>query len=134
MIKLDGLEEYKQSIGEVVRKYPDEAEKELRKIGNNLKKKAIDKTPDGKSKKYKLKENYHLSQTKQVGGVLYVEFYSSSPHYHLIERGHKLIGKDGSEKGFVPGVHMVENSVQEIDEEMPEEIESWLEKLTKGLG
>jgi hypothetical protein len=137
-IEFHGLDEFVEQIAEVRRKYPDAAEAELRKLANLLKKKAIEKTPESanadKKDKYKLKKSYHLSQTKQEGSTLSVEFNSSSPHFHLIERGHKIVGKDGKENGFVPGVHMVQKSSSEVDEETPEHVEAWLNKFTKENG
>lgn len=134
-IEFHGLDEYKDAITEVRRKYPDRAEAELRKLGNMLKKKAIQKTPaSGEEHKQKLKKSYHVSQTKQAGSTLYIEFWNSSPHFHLIERGHKIAGKNGNQYGFAPGVHMVEQSMGELNEEMPEEIEKWLDEVYKELG
>lgn len=132
-IELNGLDEFKEQLAEVRRKYPDEAEKELRKLGNTLKKKAVAGTPEGPTGK--LKKSYHLSQTKQTGDTLYIEFNNSSPHYHLIERGHVIKASKKSEvKGFVPGVHMVEKATAELNEEMPGDVREWLDKLTKELG
>lgn len=133
-IEIHGLDEFKDAIEKVKKKYPDRAEAELHKLGNMLKKKAIQKTPESKLEhKYKLKKSYHLSQTKQAGSTLYVEFWNSSPHFHLIERGHRIIDKAGKEHGFQPGAHMVEKSTQELEEEMPEEIEKWLDEVFKEL-
>jgi hypothetical protein len=134
-IEIHGLDEFAAQIAEVRRKYPDAAEKELRKLGNGLKKKAIDKTLEGKVKndKYALKKHYHISQTQQAGKTLYIEFNSDSPHYHLIERGHRMVTTTGQEVGFVPGVHMVEQSVAELEQETPGELEAWLDKLTEEL-
>lgn len=133
-IEIHGLDEFKDAIEKVKKKYPDRAEAELRKLGNMLKKKAIQKTPESKSEhKYKLKKSYHLSQTKQVGGTIYIEFWNSSPHFHLIERGHRIVDRNGKSHGFKPGVHMVEKSTEELNEEMPEELEAWLDDVYKEL-
>lgn len=135
-IKFKGLDEFASQLQTLREKYPDEAEKELRKLGNILKKKAIEKTPEGKATKdkYALKKCYHLSSTKQAGSAVFVEFNSSSPHFHLIERGHKIVDKDGKEHGFVPGVHMVESSMNEMDKEVPEELENWIGKMITRYG
>jgi len=128
------IEEYQNAIRMVIRKYPDRAEAELRKLGNTLKKKAVAKTPSsGEEHKHKLKRSYHLSRVQQAGGTLYLEFWNSSPHFHLIERGHRIVGKNGAQYGFQPGVHMVEQSVGELNEEMPEELEKWLDEVFKEL-
>ncbi|HEX2986095.1 MAG TPA: HK97 gp10 family phage protein [Caproiciproducens sp.] len=135
-IEFHGLDEYSTQLEEVRKRYPDAAEAELRKLGNKFKKKVIEKTPEGKGKndKYKLKKSYHLSSTKQAGSTLFLEFNSSSPHFHLVERGHRIVDKDGKEHGFKSGVHMVENSSNEFEEEMPEDVEKWLDKFTEELG
>lgn len=134
MIEIHGLDEFKDAIAEVKKRYPDRAEAELRKLGNMLKKKSIQRTPSSNEEhKYKLKKSYHLSQTKQVGSTLYAEFWNSSPHFHLIERGHRIVDKNGKVHGFQPGVHMVEKSTEELNNEMPEELRKWLDEVYKEL-
>ena len=133
-VEIHGLDEFKDAIAEVRKKYPDRAEAELRKLSNMLKKKAIQRTPSSKEEhKHKLKKSYHLSQTKQAGTTLYVEFWNSSPHFHLIERGHRIVDKNGKVHGFQPGVHMVEKSTEELNNEMPEELQKWLDEVYKEL-
>jgi hypothetical protein len=133
-MEIHGLDEFTAQLEEVKKKYPDAAITELQHLGSMLKKKAIEKSPEGKSKdKYKLKKSYHLSQPKQINGTVFLEFRSSSPHFHLIERGHKMVGKGGKELGFIPGVFMVKHSVDEMEKEIPAELEAWLDKLTKEL-
>jgi HK97 gp10 family phage protein len=137
-IEFKGLDEFTAQLQTLRKKYPDEAEKELRKLGLMLKKKAISKTPpiggETRKDKYALKKCYHLSATKQGGSTIFVEFNSSSPHFHLVERGHRNVGKDGKEHGFTPGVHMVENSMNEMDKEVPEELSNWMGKMITRYG
>lgn len=134
-IEFKGLDEFSSKLAQVRKYYPDAAEAELRKLGNMLKKKAIAKSPEGKAQdKHKIKKTFHLSQAKLAGKTIYIEFWSSSPHFHLIERGFTIVGKDGQEKGFKPGVYMVESAGNEVDEEIPKEVNSWLDKFTKENG
>jgi len=137
------LEEYAGKLAKVTSKYPDLAEKELRKLANSFKKTAIEKTPEFEktpdtnpgsgddNAKHRLKKSYHISKTQQAGDNLYIEFYSSSPHYHLVERGHYITDSSGIVLGWKPGVFMVENTGKELDAEAPAELEKWLNKMVK---
>jgi hypothetical protein len=137
------LEEYAKQLSKVTSEYPDLAEKELRKLANSFKKIAIEKTPElektpdanpgsgDDNDKHRLKKSYHISRTQQAGDNLYIEFYSSSPHYHLVERGYYITDASGNVHGWKPGVFMVENTGKELDAEAPAELEKWLNKMVK---
>lgn len=100
----------------------------LEKCGKDLKKLCKDKTKLGRGKKH-LRNRYKLSKVKREGDEDWIELTNTSPHFHLVERGHRLIIK-GKEIGFVPGQRMVERSVEEYDEIFLKEIDNWLsEKL-----
>jgi hypothetical protein len=132
-IKFEGLSEFQQKLQEIEKKYPFETEVELKKLGKNLKKNAQDKTP---KKTGKLRKAYELSNVEySTGGSSFITMTNTSPIFHLVERGHKQTDKKGNVvgKGFVPGVHMVENSVTELDNEMEAEINKWMDGLLGGM-
>lgn len=48
-------------------------------------------------------------------GKIVVRLLNKSPHGHLIEKGRRIVGKDGSEHGFKPGYHIVENGAKNFE-------------------
>lgn len=129
-ITIRGADELERDLKRVLKEFPDAAEIELNRLGNKFKKIVQDKTPE---KTGRLKKSYKLSKVKVIGNVFEKEFYSNAPHFHLIERGHIQKDKQGKEKGFIPGVHIVERSVQEFDSEFEGEINKWLDKVLREL-
>ena len=71
----------------------------------------------------------------EYGDVKYnVRVYNSAPHAHLIEYGHNLVTPGGTIKGFVPGRHILENSVIAYQESFSQNIENRLiEKIKEEL-
>lgn len=132
-IKFEGITEFQDKLQDVIQKYPIETEKELKKLGNTLKRKSQDKTPKGHSGK--LKKSYKLSTVNySVKGNSYITMTNTSPHFHLVEKGHRQLDKHGNTvgKGYVPGKHMVENSVTELNGEMGVTLNIWMDKLLGG--
>ena len=78
---------------------------------------------------------YGLTDMKQtIGNVVKGGANAVLIHKGLVERGHRIVDKDGKEHGFKPGIHMVEKSTNEYEEEMPEDVKKWLDKFTEELG
>lgn len=124
-----GLDELRAIFVAAANQYPYESEKKLLGIGNKFRREVIKKTPDsGKQNKSKLRKKYK-TEIKGYGEYMQLNFWSNAPHFHLIERGHKNIAKDGREYGFTPGIHMVERTVQEFEEVVPQEVEKFLDKV-----
>lgn len=133
-IKFEGLTEIQQKLQEVEKKYPFESDEILKKFGKTLRKKAQDKTPKGKSGK--LKKAYKLSGVEySTDGHSFITMTNTHPVFHLIEKGHRQTDKAGNTvgKGYVPGKHMVENSVTELDMEMEAELNAWMDGLLRSV-
>jgi len=126
--EIKGLEEFSERLKIALKKYPDKAEEKLISIAREFRKDVKKKTPE---KTGRLKKSYKLSQVKQIGRTMYIEFRSTAPHFHLIERGHFQKTKHGDR--WIPGFRMVEKTVEEYEEKIPEEINRWLEDIFKEL-
>lgn len=50
-------------------------------------------------------------------GEIKIRVYTRSPHGHLIEFGHRIVGKDGVEHGFKEGYHVFDRASSEIEEQ-----------------
>ena len=129
--EIKGIEEFQQKLEKIKKSIPDGEEQLLKKAGNKLRKKSKDRTPVGKSNKH-LKDGYKLSNIEyESGNGMNIKMTNTSPHFHLIEKGHRKVTKSGKELGFVPGKHMVETSFKELEEELPRYIDKWMDKLLK---
>ena len=63
-----------------------------------------------------------------------MEFRSTSPHFHLVERGHRIVDKKGRDTGKrVQGKFMVEQTALEYQKAFPKEVEKMVDSLIKGL-
>ncbi|MBE6023435.1 MAG: hypothetical protein E7231_09410 [Cellulosilyticum sp.] len=79
-------------------------------------------------------KSYRVSKVQGSGKELYVDFRSTSPHFYLVERGHKIVDKRGRDTGKrVHGKHMVEQTVFEYQKNFPKEVEKMVDNLIKGL-
>lgn len=126
--EVKGLEEFSEKLQEAIKRYPDKAEEKLEDIAKRFKKSVQEKTP---VKTGKLKKSYKLSKVQQIGHTMYIEFRSTAPHFHLVERGHNQKTKSGTK--WIPGVRMLERTVEEYEEIIPKEVEKWLEDIFKEL-
>ena len=134
-IEIQGLDTMQKKLRYVATKYPYESEILLKKMSNKFRTSVKRRTPDsGLQSKRKLMKSYRVSKVQGAGKDLYVEFRSTSPHFHLVERGHKIVDKNGRDTGKrVAGKHMVEQTVLEYQTAFPREVEKMVDKLLKGL-
>lgn len=131
-IKFSGLEDLQVRLDEVRARYPFREEEILLKLGATLKASAKEKTPTGASKKH-LKSQYKLSKVNYDKDGTNITMRNKSPLFHLVEKGHVIKNKKGgSSLGFVPGKHMVETAMMEMDQEIPGIVDAWLDSVLGG--
>ena len=133
---ISGLDEYKTHITVMANEFPATAEKHLKKIGNKFKKIVKEKSPEsGKDHKKKLKDSWKSEVKGYTGAELSMDIWSTSPHFHLVDRGHVQKDKNGVAKGFVQGKHFLEATAQEVESDvLPVEIEKLFNDISKKLG
>ena len=133
--EVSGLDTMKKKLNYISTRYPYESEVLLTNMGNKFRASVKRRTPDsGLQSKRKLMKSYRVSKVQGAGKDLYVEFRSTSPHFHLVERGHKIVDKNGRDTGKrVAGKHMVEQTALEYQKAFPKEVERMVDKLLKGL-
>ncbi|WP_045904210.1 HK97 gp10 family phage protein [Clostridium botulinum] len=130
-MSFEGLTALREDF-EYIRNYLPYVEDELlEKSGKKLRKYCKDRTPIKDHKGKHVKNSYKLSEVKRESDVNYIEMANTSPHFHLVERGHRQVSKSGREIGFIPGIHMVERGSEEFDAQFPEEVEKMLDKMLK---
>ena len=134
-LEIQGLDTLQKKLNYISTRYPYESEILLTKMGNKFTNSVKKKTPDsGYESKRKLLKSYRVSRVKGVGKDLYVEFRSTSPHFHLVERGHKVVDKNGRDTGKrVQGKFMVEQTALEYQKSFPKEVEKMVDNLLRGL-
>lgn len=109
----------------------------LRKEGTKLKRRTL---AVAKSRLKKKTGNYleHIKRGKTYvykgTGAWSIRVYSSAPHAHLIEYGHRQVTKDGREVGFVPGKHVFEDAEKQFEGEYYGDVQTFIDDvLDKGL-
>ena len=134
-LEIQGLDTLQQKLNYISNRYPYESEILLTKMGNKFRNSVKKKTPDsGCENKRKLMKSYRVSKVQGAGKDLYVEFRSTSPHFHLVERGHRIVDKKGRDTGKrVQGKFMVEQTVLEYQKAFPKEVEKMVDNLLRGL-
>ena len=134
-LEIQGLDTLQQKLTYISNRYPYESEVLLTKMGNKFRNSVKKRTPNsGYESKRTLMKSYRVSKVQGAGKDLYVEFRSTSPHFHLVERGHRIVNKKGRDTGKrVQGKFMVEQTVLEYQKAFPKEVEKMVDKLLKGL-
>ncbi|OLS02423.1 HK97 gp10 family phage protein [Tissierella creatinophila] len=110
------------------------AKKFLRNSGNKLKRRTVNAA---KSKTNKRTGNLikGIKRGKPykyyVDGSMAVRVYPGSPafHAHLIDRGHRIVDKNGKEHGFKPGVHFFEAGAKEYEGQYYEDTQKFIDDL-----
>lgn len=136
----DGLtftnfEEFKADILKVANEFPLESEKRLKRIGSKFVKIVKEKSPDsGKATKRKLNKSWKTEVTGYKGEDLALNIWSTSPHFHLVDRGHVQTDKKGNPKGFVQGKHFLAATAQEVESDiLPQELEKFQREIAKKI-
>lgn len=134
--EISGLEELEEDLEAVVSRYPDETAAWLRKEANQWKKdcnsKGYSRYTDGKRpipKSWKTEKEENI-----VHEVNSVSIRNTSPHFHLVENGHRKVLWGKETGGFVPGKHYAEQTRAEWQDKFPEHAERYVDQMLKGQG
>ena len=130
-----GLDTLQKKLNTISNCYPYESELLLTKMGNKFRNSVKARTPESNTiSKRKLIKSYRVSKVQGVGKDLFVEFRSTSPHFHLVERGHRIVDKNGRDTGKrVQGKFMVEQTALEYQKTFPKEVEKMVDRMLRGL-
>lgn len=102
-MKMD-MNKYAQLLKQVEKELPLEAEKELRKGANVLKKMAEKNAPkSNREHKNKLSKSFKVDIKGWNAKDLEAHIFNKSKHFHLIERGHVIKNKYGKTLGYKAG-------------------------------
>lgn len=134
---LTELDEFtKRMLDLAERKMPRETRKFLMAAGNKLRK----ETRATAQKSVKHRTRTYLKRIKRgrvykyQGDTLAVRVFSSAPHAHLIEYGHRMVTKSGDEVGFVRGEFVFERSYRRFQSIFVQDCEDFIDQmLDEGL-
>lgn len=130
------LEDLEKEVIRLARNYPKETKKFLQKQGNKLKVRAIKKAKS----KLKEKTGNYLKGFKRGKVYKYkeeedtVRVYNYMPHAHLIEYGHRIVGKNGKEHGFKKGHFILEEARAEFQDEFIKAADNFIDEVIKNGG
>lgn len=133
---LKGLDELMQGIEEVIADYPQEAYKTVNKIGLDVKKRLA-----ARSEKYsspimhrkKLAKSWRKKMHGYDDKTIRADIYSVAPHVGLVDRGHRIVAKDGTTKGYVQGKHFIKTETEKAAEAMPDEVNKMIKRLKRRI-
>lgn len=121
-------------------KMPKESRKFLNKEGNKLKKQQKKNFKSkgigtGQVKSKEVEKSFKRGKIyKYKGKNLSVRSYSAHPLAHLLNNGHRIVDKNGEEKGFVLGYHFMEDAQKDFEGEYVDDCEQFIDDmLNKGL-
>ena len=128
---MNSIDEFLADINKVANNFPAEAEEHLKNIGSSFVKIIRKKSPDsGKKNKRKLKRSWKTAIVGARGQDLVMNIWSTSPHFHLVDRGHVQKDAHGNVKGFVQGKHFLAETVQEVSQNIvPAELDKFFNEI-----
>ncbi|MFD3271518.1 HK97 gp10 family phage protein [Paenibacillus dendritiformis] len=135
-IETKSLNVFAKELDDLQRMFPKEAKQLMRRAGSKARTIVARKARQLVRKKT---GNYYKSIRRgrvwvdNSTGEYKVRVYTRSPHGHLIEKGHRIIGKDGSEHGFKEGYHVFDKATREIEQQWEEILEKEFDKIMSKL-
>lgn len=114
------FEEFIGRLQTVQKNFPDDVATVLNRGANRMIKALKTNSPDsGKDHKGKLNKSWK-KKIEGYGKDIHANIYSTAPHFHLVDRGHKIMDKKGHEKGFVQGKHFLQKIIDEQQDDLQE--------------
>ena len=124
-----------QEFLEMTSKYPNKAKTFLRKQGSQLRKKVVANARQKTRKKTgRYIRGFKRGKPYKLDDVDTIRVYNNSPHAHLIEKGHIIKGRDGSEHGFKKGTHVLEETAKDFTDDFVDAAGDFLDEILKGGG
>lgn len=129
--KFDGLDEWEKRLAKVIEsQYPKEFEEMVIDLAFQLEGKVKELTPQQTGH---LRREWHVGNLVKRGDEYYIEVYNNVEYAEAVEYGHRqkpgrfvpAIGKR-LVNDFVPGKHMMELSLQEVQRHLPGYLKEWM--------
>jgi hypothetical protein len=118
--RFDGLDALERRLAQLIeRQYPAEFRELVIQIARELQTKVKEKTP---VKTGRLQDSWIVGDIVKRGDCYYIEVYTNVEYAAMVEYGHR---KQGG-RGFVPGRHMLELSLIEVQARLTPFLRQWL--------
>lgn len=135
-IDTKGLDRFTKELNDLERLFPKQAKQLMLRSGSKARTIVARKA---RQLVRKVTGNYVKSIKRgkvwieEGAGSYKVRVYTRAPHGHLIEYGHRIVGKDGREYGFKEGYHVFEKSTTEIESQWTAIVEKEFDKIMSKL-
>lgn len=127
------LEAYARELERTARDAPKTQKKFMRQEGSKLLRRTKKEAKRVKVRTGNYKKSIKRGKVYEYDGAQAIRVYSTAPHAHLIEDGHRMVTHDGLEAGFVPGMHVFEVSGKGFEPEFLADIDDMLDEAVKSL-
>ena len=118
--RIAGLDKLEQQLSRMIsQEYPKEFRKLVIQIAYELQGRVKEKTPHRTGR---LQDSWKVGKIQKRGDEYYIEVYTNVEYAEPVEYGHRTRGG----KGFVPGKHMMELSLDEVSRRLPGFLREWL--------
>lgn len=106
------IEEFMAKLDHMAKTFPTESEAALETGARRMRKALIENSPIGKNQnsKQRISKNWKVSYNYR-GNESVAKIRNTSPHYHLVERGHKIVDSKGNAKGFRQGTFFTKRTI-----------------------
>lgn len=116
----DGLDEWEKRLSGIIEsQYPEKFRQMVIDLAIQLEGKVKEKTPVDTAR---LRNAWRVGDIRKRGHEYYIEVYNNVEYAEPVEYGHRKRG--GS--GVVPGAHMMELSLQEVQKRLPGYLREWM--------
>ena len=127
------LDAYAKELERTSRESPKLQKKFMRQEGSKLLRRTKSEAKRVKVKTGNYKKSIKRGKVYEYDGAQAIRVYSTAPHAHLIEDGHRMVTHDGREVGFVPGMHVFEVAGKGFEPEYLADIDDMLDEAVKEL-
>lgn len=118
--RFDGLDAWERRLAQLIEsQYPAEFREMVLQIASELQTKVKEKTP---VKTGILQDSWKVGNIVKRGNTYYIEVYTNVEYAAHVEYGHRKAGG----RGFVPGRHMMELSLIEVQARLTPFLRQWL--------
>ncbi|WP_144940121.1 HK97 gp10 family phage protein [Paenibacillus sp. 32O-W] len=131
-----GLESFHKELDDLQKLFPKEARRLMQRTGTKARTIVVRRarqTVNKVSGRYLKSIKRGKVWVDDSTGEYKVRVYTRAPHGHLIEKGHRIVGKDGSEHGFVQGYHVFDKAAKDIEKQFSDIVEAEFDKIMRNL-
>ena len=127
------LDAYAKELERTARESTKLQKKFMRQEGSKLLRRTKSEAKRVKVKTGNYKKSIKRGKVYEYDGAQAIRVYSTAPHAHLIEDGHRMVTHDGRVVGFVPGMHVFEVAGKGFEPEYLADIDDMLDEAVKEL-